>query len=86
MSLISFWERLTRAIFSSIAEATDSDRDYKEDFYTICFSTVEEDLIVEARLEDIKRAEAESAGIISVEIIYYITFILYLYIRVIGTV
>ena len=83
MSLISFWERLTQVIFFSVVGATDPDRDYKEDSYTVYFSIVEEDLIVEACLKSVKRVEVENAEIISVEIIYYIALVLYLYIRVI---
>ena len=85
LSLIFFWERLTRAIFSSIAEATDPDRDYKEDFYIVYFSAVKESLIIKARLEGVKRAEAESTEIISAEAIYYIALVLYLYIGVAET-
>ena len=82
---MSFWEYLTRAIFFSIVEATDSDQDYKEDSCAVRFSIVEKDSIVKARLEDIKRAEAEDAEIISAETIYYIILVLYLYIRVTET-
>ena len=61
---------------------TDPDRDYKEDSYAVRFSIVKESFIIKVRLEDVKRVEAEDAEIISAETIYYITFILYPYIRV----
>ena len=81
---MSFWERLTRVTFFSVAGATDLDRDYKGDSYTVRFDTVEEDSIIEARLEGVKEAEVESAEIISAGAICYIALVLYLYIRVAG--
>ena len=85
LSRISFWERLTRVIFFSVIKATDPDQNYKEDFYIVYFSIVKEDLIIEARLENIKRVEVESAEIISAEIIYYIVLVLYSCIRIVET-